>query len=255
MNFKEEYKSGLDKIRFDENFNEKTMELIREKTTGKTVRNSKPLRVIIAAAAVFALFSITVFAASVLLSPDMVAEQLGESSVAELFRSDDVLSINESITDGEYRITLHGIADGKMLAYIDDAEVEEDRSYVVLSVECIDGTELSIIDNNIQFTPLVKGYTPHMVNVGTLKSSLSRFEQDGIIYCLLSTDNLKIFADSTVYIAAFDGTMFTDAFDLTDKNISYASSYDGVQAMFEIPFDPADADSEAVSDLLSAYYG
>ena len=257
MNFKEEYKLGLDKISFDEHFNEKTMELIREKTPGKTVHNRKSLWTIIAVAAVIALFSITAFAAknSIMLLPDKAAERVAEhfgfSTIEELFNSNAVLAINETVIDGEYRITLNGIAEGEKLARIKGTGAKKDETYAVLSVERLDGAEIDLSKNNIQFTPLVKGYTPYMIGIA-VNCSLSRFVQDGIMYCLFDTQNLEIFADSTVYIAAFDCGIFINAFNNT-ADISYADSYDGVRAMFEIPLDPSNADSKAVKELLADF--
>lgn len=252
MNFREEYKTGVDKIRFDENFNTKTAKLIQEKTADKITYSRKPFRIFVAAAAIFVLLTTSVFAASVFLTPDKVAERFGENSIAELFRSKNVISVNESIIDSRYCITLHGIAEGTRLAYIEDVAVREDRSYIVLSIESLDGTELNILDNEIHFTPLVKGYEPLRVNAGTLECEAMGFAENGVIYCLFDSTNLKLFADNTVYIAAYEG-MIPGSFDMKDKDISYDSSYDGVKAIFELPLNPDDADSEAVNNLLSPY--
>ena len=262
MNFKEEYKSGLDKVSFDENFNEKTMELIRERTPGKTTHSRKSLWAIVAIAAVFAiLFSITMFpttAKTVMQLPDKaaesVADHLGFSSVDDLLYSKSVLAMNETIIDNEYKFTLHGIVDRSSRAYFKDTNYKSNESCVIVSVERLDGAVVDLSTNNIQLVPLVKGYRPY-VTYCVISMALSRFEIDGIVYCLLYVEpNLKIFADSTVCIAVSDGGIPLNAINYNDTNITYADSYNGPKAIFEVHFDPSDADHKAVEKLISKFY-
>lgn len=249
MNFKEEYKSGLDKISFDENFSEKTMELIRESTPGKTTYSRKSLWTIIAVASVLAiLLSITLFpttAKTVMQLPDnaaeRVADSLGFKSVDDLLRSKSVMAINETIVDSGYKITLHGIVNRSRY-----------ESCIIASVERLDGTDIEF-PNEIMFTAYVKGYYPH-ITYGAMGSGGSRFIIDGTMYCLSYTQpSLKIFADSTIYIVASDEAIAVSALTPGDANITYDESYDGPRAMFEVHLDPSDADHKAVEKLLGQF--
>lgn len=260
MNFKEEYKSGLDKISFDENFNEKTMELIRERTPGKTARSRKSLWTVVAIAAVLAIvFSITLFpttAKTAMQLPDKAAERvadaLGFSSIDDLLRSKAVLAVNETITSGEYKITLHGIVDRSSLAYFIDTNYKSDESCIIASVERLDGAEI-VFPNDIMFTAYVKGYRPDRT-YGVMGLGGSRFLIDGTMYVMsYAQPNLKIFADSTICIVAADEGIPLFALNHVDPNITYADSYDGLKAIFEVHFDPADADQKAVEKLMSIY--
>ena len=102
-------------------------------------------------------------------------------------------------------------------------------------------------------TPLVAGCSPAAVNNWTLDAGASGFAEDGIYYYLLDTRELEMFADHTVYMAFYEGgvpnnTVFTVR---DDGTIAFCDDFTGVQALFELPLDPAGADSAAVEAFLA----
>lgn len=71
---------------------------------------------------------------------------------------------------------------------------------------------------------------------------------------LFDCANLEIFADRTVYLAAYEGFVPSEEiFTINDNGeIAFKSSFDKPQAMFILPLDPAKADPEAVNKLLES---
>lgn len=224
------------------------------------MKNKKTIKVLIAAAAALMLMTTTVFAISALLSPAQVAEQTGNQEIAEAFRSENAVLINETVTAGDYTITLLGMTSGQELQIINDMPVEAERSYVVVSVERNDGVPIDpenellapSQENSITFSPLVEGWAPHYVNAWSLSCGAHGTTVDGVRYYLFDYANLEMFADRTVYLAVYEGFAPTiDIFTMSDDGtISYADGYEGVRVMFTLPLDPSKADPEAARQLL-----
>lgn len=263
MNNSQEYRRQLDRVTFSPDFEPRTVQLMAKAAEEKepvSMNKKKTLKIIIAAAAAVALMTTTVFALSALLSPAQVAEQTGQNEIASAFRSEDAVLINETITAGDYTVTLLGMTSGQALHYINDMPAEADRSYVVVSVERKDGTPIDPMDeilapsgeNSITFSPLVEGWAPHHVNAWSLSCGAHGTTVDGIRYYLFDYANLEMFADRTVWLAIYEGfAPGTDIFTMAeDGTIFYADGYEGVRAMFTLPLDPAKADPEAAKQLL-----
>lgn len=92
------------------------------------------------------------------------------------------------------------------------------------------------------------------VNNGTLDAGLRWFDKDGVVYELLECRNLEIFADRGVQIGVVDS--FGDesqAFSMDEKTGVYGKKegFEGTNALFSIPFDPAKADKKAADALLA----
>ena len=263
MNDAEKYRRQLDRVSFSPDFEQRTAQLMAQAAEEKelaSMKTKKPLRIMIAAAAAVALMTTTVFAISALLSPAQVAEQTGNAAIAEAFRSEEAVLLNETAQAGDYTITLLGMTTGQELMFINDMPVESDRSYIVVAVARTDGTAIAPEEellapsgeNSITFSPLVEGWAPHHVNAWSLNCSGHGTTVEGVRYYLFDYENLGIFADRTVYLAVYEGfapstSIFTMAGDGT---ISYAEGYEGVRLMFTLPLDPAKADPEAAQRLL-----
>lgn len=263
MNDARKYRQQLDRVTFSADFEQRTAQLMARTAEEKepaSMKTKKSLKIIIAAAAAVALLTTTVFAISALLSPEEVAEQVGQNGIAEAFRSEDAVLLNETAEAGDYIITLLGMTSGKGLDFINDMPVETNRSYVVVAVERKDGVPIDPAEdllapskeNSITFSPLVEGWAPHHVNAWSLSCGGHGTTVDGIRYYLFDFECLEMFADRTVWLAIYEGfAPGTDIFTMAeDGTIFYADGYEGVRAMFTLPLDPAKADPEAAKQLL-----
>lgn len=101
-------------------------------------------------------------------------------------------------------------------------------------------------------TPLVAGFTPWSVNNWTLDAGVSLLEQDGVLYYLLDTQNIEMFADRTVYMAFYQGTLpDRDTFTMAeDGTIAFAEGVEGPHALFTLPLDEGKADPAAVEQFM-----
>lgn len=253
MNFKDTYCDEIKSVGLSESFCKNTAELMREAAHRKEKKsvNRKTFKVITVTAIILVLASFSAYAVYHYLSPKEVAEKTGNEEAALLFENSEVEA--REITCGEYTVTLHGIASSDEAKRIEGADVEEGRSYIVVSVARSDGAPIYSADGvPVQISPLVAGFDVWKVNLWTLEGGANGLENDGVIYYLFSTKNISIFADHTVYIAAYEGFIPTEAIFtmLSDGTIVYNESYTGFRGMFEIEFDDSEADPEAVERLL-----
>ncbi|MCC8196271.1 MAG: hypothetical protein LIO49_05645 [Ruminococcus sp.] len=209
---------------------------------------------VIAAVVAAVILTVSVFAAGGLLTASDIANRAGETTLAEHFESES-WSI-ESQTSGGYTITILGIASGDDLSTYDE-EIGLDKTYIVGSIERADGEAITDY-TDIMVSPVISGYEPWLVNIFTLNNgSRHKFIQDGVEYFLVETTNVTIFADHTVYIAAYSGALAptSDVYSMNDDGtISVVEGYDGVATLFEIPLDESLADPEAAEALIAKIY-
>lgn len=263
MNYNQKYRKQFESVIFSPDFEQRTVQLMAKVAEEKelvSMKSNKTIRILIAAAIAVAILTTTAFALSALLSPAQVAEHTGQYDIADAFRSDEAVLLNDSVSAGDYTITLLGMTSGKALQYINGMPAEVDQNYVVISVVRNDGTPISIDENilapsgsgSISFSPLVEGWAPHLVNAWSLNCGAHGTTVDGIRYYLFEYSGLELFADHTVYIAIYEGLApSTNIFTMSeDGTISYAESYEGVRAMLTLPLDPAKADPKAATQLL-----
>lgn len=256
----DEYKAAIDAIKFSQTFERDTTLLMlqaaeKEKKKENTSMKSHKILGIPALSAIFiVVFAVSAFALTALLGPKDVATQAGDMALAKAFDSKDALIIDQSVETGEYIINLAGIVSGKDLSdYYEEAQ--DDKSYIVASVAYADGREIKQAgDPEITFSPLVKGYKPWQVNAWTLGGGYCSFIYEGVNYYLFECSNLEIFADHTVYLAAYQGgAPSADIFTISkDGEIAYTDGFDAPHAMFTLPLDPAKADPQAVKQLLES---
>lgn len=232
---------------------DKIIELTKNKIEDDNMNITKhknKFRVFFIAAATFTILSISVFAARHFLSPKEVAIHFEDYKLAEYFSSEDTKFEFEPQTSGDYTFQLLGIVSGKNLS--DFTDVNKSKSYIVGAISRADGTDLTDY-TNIMVTPLVSGYKPWIVNAFTIGGGgRSDFIYDGINYFIFECDNIEIFADHTIYIAAYEGIApGAEQFKIDDDgNIDFNDSYTGVKAIFTIPMDSSKANPEAVKNLL-----
>lgn len=256
MNFKDKYSKEMNAVCLNEDFTENIIVMMKQAAQRKenVTMTRKPIKVLAVVVAVIALLSVSAYAISSYLSAKEVAEKTGYNDVAPLFENSGFTP--QTITDENYSVTLHGVVSGSKLENIDGADVEETRSYIVVSVANTDGTPLSGIDGMpLQFSPLVGGFDVWKVNAWTLGAGASGLEHEGVLYYLFDTSDIEIFADYTVYVAAYEGFLpSADIFTLQDDGtIVYNENYQGFKAMFTFDLDETKADPEAVKEFIAQF--
>ena len=198
------------------------------------------------AAAAVALLAVSVSAAMLWLTPAQVADRVEEPLLAEAFQSEDAIVLDESVTAGDYQITLAGMVSGEDLSVPTDynGEIINDRTYAVFRVARADGEPLTDYPN-LSYSPLVDGYHVRCVNAWTLGTTTQQFIEDGVIYCLFDCRNLEMFADHPVRFAIYEGGVpNTDLFSMAeDGTISLREGVVG--ALFTLPLDESRADPAA----------
>ena len=204
-------------------------------------------------AAAVALLAVTVSAAVLWLTPAQVADRVEEPLLAEAFQGEDAIVLYESLTAGDYQITLAGMVSGEDLSVPTDynGEIINDRTYAVFRVARADGEPLTDYPN-LSYSPLVDGYHVRCVNAWTLGTTTQQFIEDGVIYCLFDCRNLEMFADHPVRFAIYEGGVpNTDLFSMAeDGTISLRESVVG--ALFTLPLDARTADPDAARDFVES---
>lgn len=256
MNFKDKYVKQISAVKPGEDFYCETLKLISQTAQRKedAIMKRKPIKILAVVMAIIALLSVSAYAISAYLSAKEVAEKTGYNDIAPLFENNGFEA--QTITYENYSVTLHGVVSGSRLENIDGADVEESRSYIVVSIASTDGTPLRGIDGMpVQISPLVGGFDVWKVNAWTLGTGASGLEHEGIMYYLFETSDIEIFADCKVYVAAYEGFLPSeDIFTMKgDGTIVYNENYQGFKAMFTLNLDEAKADPAAVEEFMSQF--
>lgn len=144
-----------------------------------------------------------------------------------------------------------------------NGEILADRTYIVSAVSRTDGVGMpenlsddAYGDMRFFVSPLIEGCNPALVNIISMDGVYTEFVQDGVLYRLTECANIEIFADRTVYLCVADGDLYNEdayIFDQKTGEISRSEDYGGVNALFELPLDPALADTEAAEEYLEAF--
>lgn len=213
--------------------------------------------------------SLTTYAAWKYLSVEQVAEDLGDKKLADTFRDKDgTISINQSQSYGNYKVTLKEIVSGKNLSdYLvskEDGEIREDRTYAVISIEKKDGTAMPHTSDDdydeVPFlvTPFIKGEAPWQMNVFYMNGGAQTMVKDGIMYRILDCDNLEAFAERGVYIGVLNDNFVNNAsydFDQKTGEITPKKDYDGMNLLFNLPLDKSKGNEEAAENQLAEWRG
>ena len=218
-----DYRAAFDAVDFSADFEERTLQRLaaagqpseKEQTMMHMTRMKKTA--LLTAAAV-ALLAVSVSAAVLWLSPAQVADRAEKPLLAEAFQGDDAILLDESVTAGDYQITLAGMVSGEDLSYPMEynGEIINDRTYAVFRVARADGEPLTDYPN-LSYSPLVDGYHVRCVNAWTLGTTTQQFIEDGVIYCLFDCRNLEMFADHPVRFAIYEGGIpNTDLFSMAE---------------------------------------
>ena len=211
------------------------------------------IRVCLAILLLLALLTFGVLAALRLLSPREVAETLENNAVAALFDAQETQQEPQTVTDGDYTVTLLGTVNGSKLVDLSDGPVEETHSYAVFSAARTDGAPITPEEcGSFLFLPLIGGYEPARIAPFTMTIGRSAFYLDGIMYTLVDMVDLTPFSDRTLWLCLLQNSFPTsDVIGMDEAgNPVYRDGYTGTRAMFRLPAEPANADSEKAAALL-----
>lgn len=246
---RQDYRAAFDAIPFDEDFQEKTINALRQRAGQAPERKvilMKKNRFALIAAALSALLVVSAAAAVLMLSPKDVALHLKDTALAVAFESDGAIIVDETKTVGDYNVTFLGIVSGKNISrYVVDDKLGVDRSYAAVALTRTDGTPIEDTVPEITISPLIEGCEPWRVNAWTLDGGTSSFVQDGILYYLDECDSVECFADHTVYLAAYPGAFISPSAELFDfDETTGAITAKGEAVLFSLPLDKSKADPQ-----------
>jgi len=214
--------------------------------------------------------SVGVTAAVRYFSADQVAEKTEDNKLMAAFNSKDAIDINETQQTGGYDITLLGMVSGKNLSdyksYV-DGELQSDKTYAVVAIDHADGTKMQEKDKdgyNVGYidqffvSPFIEGYNPNQYNAYAFNGGATYFVKDGVLYWLLETDNLEMFATHTIYLGVTEslGTVGEAYVYQEDSGkIEKKEDYSGVSALFTLPIDKSKGSEEKAKAYMDSLWG
>lgn len=239
--------------------NQKILRQVREERKVEKRNDKRLVTAVLAAVLVLGTGSVTAVAAWKHLMPNQVAEEAQDEKLAEAFMSEEAVFVNETQSYGGYDVTFLGIVSGKQLSEglcTSNGKIREDRSHIVVAIENADGTpmpdtsEETYGELDFYVSPFIKGYHPVDYNANTLAGNYTDVVQDGVMYRVLECDNVEIFADCGLYLGVMDSTFYNANayhYDETTGEISRNESYNGLNALFQLPIDSSKANPEAAA--------
>lgn len=200
-------------------------------------------------------------------SADQVATETENNKLAAAFDSKGAIDIDETQQTGGYDITLLGMVSGKNLSDYEsyaNGELQADRTYAVVAIANADGTKMQEKDKdgyNVGYTdkffvsPFIEGYNPNRYNAYTFNGGVTYFVKDGVLYWLLDTDNIEMFANHTIYLGVTEnlgaiGEAYTYQED--SGKIEKNKDYSGVNALFTLPIDKSKASEEEAKKYMDS---
>ena len=253
---KKRYINQVNRLRTSDGFEDETIALLRSAVHAdnkeENMKISKRIKIIIAVAACMVLLTGTVFAATLLLSPTELAGNLGDSTLAAAFSSEDAVIVNQTVQTGEYNVTFLGMVSGSRISEIFSSDAN--LTYAAFAIEYTDGRPMRQEDGcPISITPLIEGYEPWLVNLFSLANGAYGHVENNIYYYLFSCSSLEYFADRQMALYAYTGhAPSAEKFSYSPETgeISYSEGYTGVRAVFELDLDESKADPEAARRVL-----
>ena len=241
----------------EEELNRSILEAWKENSSMKKDRKRK---VAIAVAACMILATGSVLAATKYLKMGEVAEKSG-IEMEHSFSEENVTEINETKEAGEYRFTLLGIASGEawVQSSLSQQITDLQGMYAAVAIERLDGTSMADTSDEqyaeLRFfiSPLIAGLKPWQYNIVSMNGGYTDIVEDGILYRLISCDDIALFADRELYLCISD-TVFYDTnayqYDENSGKISRNTEYDGINLLFSLPIDASKADRVAAAAYL-----
>ena len=235
--------------------NQKILSMAKEAVPMKK-KKYKTAAVFVSAAIALGIGSISIYAAHKFLQPEHVAEKMNNHKLKDALQSEDATIINETQSYGGYDVTLLSIVSGKDLtefAITAEDGVHDDRTYAVIAIANSDQTPISNGEHSFFTSLLIQGLNPNRYNAYTFAGVCFDIEEDGILYRIADCDNVEIFADREIYMCVSDGTGYNAdayAYDETAGTIFRNETYNGLNALFRLPFDASKADPKAAAEYI-----
>ncbi len=230
---------------------------ISKKERMSEMKNKRRLSIAAAAAICVLAVSTTVAVAATVryLSREEIIKEVKDPYAENAFKNGTTLDINQTVEAGDYRFRVYSIATQEKLTENGLNEGLEGGTYVIVSIERIDGT--SMLDDYHEKTflvsPLIQGLEPWSYNIFSMGGSYTQKIKDGILYRIIKCDEIALFADRQIYLSILDDTFYQkDAYHYNevDGTISREESYDGINLLFELPIDKSRADKEKAAQYL-----
>ncbi len=248
--------------------NQKVLGIIKENEYMKKEKRYRKRRfsvAVLTAVLVFAFGSVTVMAAYHYLSADKVAAELQDEGLEHAYRGEEAVLMQETQECGEYYVSLLGSVAGENLSKNLSGEIngiEEDRMYTVVAIEKKDGTPMPDTSSDeygsfpFFVSHYVKGLDPQKYNAVSMGGGYQEFVSEGILYRILDTENVEIFADKGIYVGVNSGTFYAADAYIYDENAGIMmpnEEFDGVNALFVLPFPKEKADPVAAQKYLEEF--
>lgn len=205
----------------------------------------------------------TVYAAWRLYTAEETARQMNDRKLAGAFREEagwedagQQADQGETQSYGGYQVTLLGVVSGRDISDYpmgSGEDIQTDRTYAVVAIQRVDGNPMSAEEDSFFVSPLIQGYDPVSYNAATMRGAATRFEEEGVLYWLVSCSNVEYFADHRIYLCVTDTDFYRKGlyiYDETDGSISRREDYDGLNALFTLELDAGKADPAAAQALL-----
>lgn len=205
----------------------------------------------------------TVYAAWRLYTAEETARQMNDRKLAGAFREEagwedagQQADQGETQSYGGYQVTLLGVVSGRDISDYpmgSGEDIQTDRTYAVVAIQRVDGSPMSAEEDSFFVSPLIQGYDPVSYNAATMRGAATRFEEEGVLYWLVSCSNVEYFADHRIYLCVTDTDFYRKGlyiYDETDGSISRREDYDGLNALFTLELDADKADPAAAQALL-----
>lgn len=212
--------------------------------------------------------SLTTYAAWKFFSAEEVVEIAGDTKLANAFKGEGAIAVNESQSYGDYKVTLLGTTSGKNLSdYMlkCNGELKDNRTYAVVSISKKDGTAMpekntysSIMTEQDEFlvTPFIKGENPADINLFKINGSSTVFTEGAAEYQIVSCDNLEAFAKRGVYLGVLMTQLIDDTVYCLDKEtgeITRNEDFDGMNLLFNLPLDKSKGNETAAEKQLAEW--
>lgn len=241
----------------EKSINDEILERAKEKSDMSKTGNKK-VKIAVIACAAAAVCTLTAAAAYRLLSPSEAAKRVDNAVLSQAFEGEDAVLTGETRTDGNYSVTFMGAVSGKNSnisdnLYFLDGELLDERTYAVVAISRTDGKPMG--DEQLFVSPYIKGLDPLRYNIVTMKGGYRGFTENGVVYRIISCDNIEMFADRGLYIGVSDakGVFFDrDAYiyNAETGEIRSNPNFDGLNLLFDLPIDISKADPEAAAEYL-----
>lgn len=247
---------------------------IERKREGKSTVKIPFFKTVPVAAAVaigiLAAGSLTAYAAWKFFGAEQVAEIAGDTRLANAFMGEGAISVNESQSYGDYKVTLMGAASGKKLSdYMikRNGELKDNRTYAVISISKKDGSAMPETDGHsaeigegdeFLVSPFIKGENPADINLFKMNGSRTVFTESGVEYQIVSCDNLEVFAKRGVYLGVVMTQLIDETayrFDKKTGEITRNEDFDGMNLLFNLPLDESKGDEAAAAEQLAKWNG